>query len=407
MNKTFVGFGFGAIQGGLFLYEAFRSGNFDRLVVAEVMPDVVEAVRSAGGVYHVNVALPSGVEQHTVSGVEILNSTDDADAEKLINAIADASEIATALPSVDFFNRGDRSVAQLLAEGLRLRHERAGDTGCVIYTGENNNYAAEILQDHVKSILGDDAESILRYVQFLNSVVGKMSGIVADTEQIERSNLEPIAPRLDRAFLVEEFNKILISEIKLPDFDRGIDVFVEKADLHPFEEAKLYGHNATHALVGYLANKKGCRTMSEALADDELRAFARDAFLHESGAPLIAKYAGIDPLFTSAGFIEYVDDLLVRMANPYLEDLVERIIRDPKRKLGWDDRLIGTMRLALDAGIEPIRFAAGAVAALQFAVADLSLKNIGAQLLALWRDVPDAQEEEMQDVIRVIEVVYE
>ncbi len=324
MSKTFVGFGFGAIQGGLFLYEAFRSGNFERLVVAEVMPDVVAAVRNAGGVYHVNIALPSKVEQHTVSGVEILNSTDDADAEKLINAIADASEIATALPCVDFFNKGARSVAQLLAEGLRLRHKHAVDVGCVIYTGENNNYAAEVLQESVESVLGDDAEVILRNVQFLNTVIGKMSGVVADTKQIERSNLELIVPGLERALLVEEFNKILITLIDLPDFERGIDVFVEKSDLHPFEEAKLYGHNATHALVGYLAHRKGCNTMSEALADNELKAFARDAFLSESGAPLIAKHAGVDPLFTPGGYIEYVDDLLARMANPYLEDLVER-----------------------------------------------------------------------------------
>ena len=41
LTKTFVGFGFGAIQGGLFLYEAFRSGQFRRLVVAEVVPEVV------------------------------------------------------------------------------------------------------------------------------------------------------------------------------------------------------------------------------------------------------------------------------------------------------------------------------------------------------------------------------
>ncbi len=34
-NRTYVGFGFGAIQAGLFLYEAFQSGNFGRLVVAE------------------------------------------------------------------------------------------------------------------------------------------------------------------------------------------------------------------------------------------------------------------------------------------------------------------------------------------------------------------------------------
>ena len=44
-GRTFVGFGFGAIQAGLFLYEALRSGNFGRLVVGEVLPDVVDTVR--------------------------------------------------------------------------------------------------------------------------------------------------------------------------------------------------------------------------------------------------------------------------------------------------------------------------------------------------------------------------
>lgn len=51
MKKTFVGFGFGAIQGGLFLEEAWKSGNFSRLVVAEVLPAVVDAVRQNGGRY--------------------------------------------------------------------------------------------------------------------------------------------------------------------------------------------------------------------------------------------------------------------------------------------------------------------------------------------------------------------
>lgn len=386
MNRTFVGFGFGAIQGGLFLYEAFRSGNFDRLVVAEVMPNVVDAVRSAGGVYQVNIALSSGVECQAVSGVEILNSTVDGDADKLIEAIVEASEIATALPSVDFFNKGNKTVAQLIAEGLRLRHKRAVDKGCVVYTGENNNYAAEVLREHVVAELGDAAEVVLRNVQFLNTVIGKMSGIVADAKQIERSGLELIAPELDRAFLVEEFNKILISLIELPDFERGIDVFVEKADLHPFEEAKLYGHNATHALVGYLAYQKGYKTMSEALADVELRNMAREAFMYESGSSLIMKYAGIDTLFTVDGFKEYVDDLIVRMANPNLEDLVERIIRDPERKLGWDDRLIGTMRLAVDAGIEPKYFAKGAAAALRFLNSDTTPDNAEEVLLKLWQN---------------------
>ena len=34
--------------------------------------------------------------------------------------------------------------------------------------------------------------------------------------------------------------------------------------------------------------------------------------------------------------------------------------RDPIRKLGWEDRLIGAMRLAMDAGVKPLLLAEGA-----------------------------------------------
>ena len=141
-------------------------------------------------------------------------------------------------------------------------------------------------------------------------------------------------------------------------------MFVEKPDLLPFEEAKLYGHNAVHALIGYLCSRKGLRFMSEAGNDTALMKLAREAFLDESGAALIARHQGLDPLFTASGYQAYADDLLERMTNPYLRDRIERVIRDTPRKLSWDDRLIGTMRLALDAGVTPARFALGAAAAL-------------------------------------------
>ncbi len=346
--RTFVGFGFGPIQAGLFLYEACRSGNFDRLVVAEVKPDIVARVRRDGGRYIVNVATRTGLETHEVTGVEIYNPQVDPD--KLIAAIGEASEIATALPSVKVFPH----IAPLLARGLR------GPT--VIYTGENHNHAAEVLEASVSSARqasGTDATTPARGVaaavpaassqseniQFLNTVIGKMSGVS------------------ENGFLVEEFNRILITQIKLPNFRRGIEVFVEKPDLLPFEEAKLYGHNAAHALLGYLARRQGHRFMSE--VDAPLRQLARDAFLEESGRALIAKHAGVDALFTPSGWQAYADDLLERMMNPFLRDSIDRVVRDPRRKLGWDDRLIGTMRLALDAGIKPWRFALGTAAALE------------------------------------------
>ena len=376
-NRTFVGFGFGAIQGGLFLYEAFRSGNFDRLVVAEVLPEVVAALRRSGGCYRVNVATPTGLEVHEVTGLEPLNPKDPADRAALVAALGEASEICTALPSVDFYS----SIAPLLAEGLR--------TPAVIYTAENNNHAAELLEAAVRQW----QPNLPANYQFLNTVIGKMSGVVPATDK-----LAAIAADLPRALLVEEFNRILITQITLANFKRGIAVFAEKPDLLPFEEAKLYGHNAVHALLGYLAHRRGYPLMSDLARDPELMRLGRAAFLEESGPALIARRGGLDPLFTPAGFQAYAEDLLQRMTNPWLSDAVVRIIRDPRRKLSWQDRLIGTMRLALDAGIPPVRFAKGAAAAFELLTAEAP----GTSLDSLWPepDEPVGRKEILKSLIR-------
>jgi hypothetical protein len=138
-RHTFVGFGFGAIQAGLFLYEAWRSGNFDRLFVAEVIPSM------------------------------------------------------------------------------------------------NHNHAAEILAEALELRLG--GRLVKARTQVLNTVIGKMSGVVNDPVQIAEQGLRPVVPGMPRVFLVEEFNRILITRIGLSGFQRGIEVFEEKADLLPFEEA--------------------------------------------------------------------------------------------------------------------------------------------------------------------------
>lgn len=62
----------------------------------------------------------------------------------------------------------------------------------------------------------------------------------------------------------------------------------------------------------------------------------------------------------------HIDDLLVRFANRRLSDTVERVGRDPIRKLGPDDRLVGAARLAEAHGIEPHGLALGIAAALCF-----------------------------------------
>jgi mannitol-1-phosphate 5-dehydrogenase len=164
-------------------------------------------------------------------------------------------------------------------------------------------------------------------------------------------------------------------------------VFVEKDDLLPFAEAKLYGHNAIHALIGYLARLRGLTTMAQAAGHGDIMAAARAAFIDESGAALVKRHEHIhDPLFTSSGYRAYADDLIERMVNPHLNDLISRVTRDTRRKLGYNDRLFGTMRLALAHGIEPVHLAKGAAAALLCASdkAPKTREDVGATLRELW-----------------------
>jgi len=391
-NAVFVGLGFGAIQGGLFACEAFRSGRFARIVVAEIRPDVVQAVRRAGGRYRVNVATQSGLEVREVAGVEILNPTDPADRAALVAAVAAATEICTALPSTAGYATGPAPVAPLLAEGLRGKA-----TPCVIYAAENHAGAAASLAQAIGKELG----AMPPGAQVLGTVIGKMSGVVTDPVEIAQARLAPLADGLPQAFLVEEFNRILISQITLPGFRRNITVFEEKNNLAPFHEAKLYGHNAAHALLGYLAHGRGYRFISEAAGDTALMALVRAAFLEESGRALIARHRGADELFTVPGYQAYADDLLARMINPWLRDTVARVIRDPCRKLAWSDRLVGTLRLALDAGLAPQRFARGAAAALDLVVAEPPARTRADWLDALWPepDVPPGRKQTLKDLI--------
>jgi len=406
-THTYVGFGLGAIQAGLFLFEAFHANAFQRLVVAEVVPDVVRAVRQAGGTFRVNIAHRDGVEQAAVGPIEIEDPAVEADRERLVEALAGAHEIGTAIPSVAYYVSSEPgSLHRILARGLR-RKVSTGGPPAVIYTAENHNRAAEILEARVLDEIPEGERHAVRSrVRFLNTVIGKMSGVITNAAEIQAQGLVPMTPGDRRAFLVEEFNRILIAKIDFggETFQRCIAVFQEKTDLLPFEEAKLYGHNATHALATYTGAIRGVQRIAELRDVPGVLPFIRRAFLDESGAALIRKYRGIDPLFSEEGYTHYADDLIERMTNPYLRDTVERVGRDPARKLAWDDRLIGTMRVALHQGIEPRHYAFGAAAAL--ATLDPGVlrdqESLDNRLDALWQPAsPDAGERQrVLDLVR-------
>lgn len=362
MAGSYVGFGFGAIQGGLFLPAADRSGNFNRLVVSEIDPAIINGVRQNKGTFTCNIAHSDRVEFITINGVEALNPTDPDDREKLVQAIAEADELGSALPSFHLYDASPAPLARLLAEGLTRKTKRPALPPAVVYAAENDSRAATRLEalcwDHAPAGFGDR-------VVFSETVIPKMCTVVENPNRIEKEGLVPLFPGASRAILVEAFDQIMVEEQTPLGFKRGISSFVEKKQLDPFAQTKFLGHNAVHAWLGYLAESEGLLLMSEVGKRDDLMRRALAVFQKEVGPGLIhAHVRSRDSLFTPEGITAYAKDALQRMVNPFLNDPIERVTRDPIRKLGWEDRLIGSMRLVIEAGIKPELLAEGARLAL-------------------------------------------
>ena len=91
---------------------------------------------------------------------------------------------------------------------------------------------------------------------------------------------------------------------------------------------------------------------------------------------------------------------MVFFANPFLADTIERAGRDPVRKLGYGDRIFGTMALALEQGIEPASMALGAMAAIAVVIKEIIGDELPSELrFNDWRKLAGAQ---IGDIIKWI-----
>ena len=69
-SRRFVGLGFGAIQSGLFVYEADRTGDYAPPLVIDVRADLVAGLRADGGHFRVNIARADRVDVVEVGPID-------------------------------------------------------------------------------------------------------------------------------------------------------------------------------------------------------------------------------------------------------------------------------------------------------------------------------------------------
>jgi mannitol-1-phosphate 5-dehydrogenase len=400
-TRRLIGLGFGAIGSGLFVYEASRTGDYAPPLVVDVRADFVAGLRADSGHFRVNIARSDRVDVAEIGPINVADSSVEEERDAVVEAIATADELASALPSVAFYRSGGPNSPQLLlAQGLR---RRTRTEPLIVFCAENHRSAAALLEEAVlEAVPEGERAAVSARARYVDTVIGKMSGVISDEAEMRENGLATITSALASAYLVEEFDDILVSRVDPSGQLRpGIPTLREVDDLAPFEDAKLLGHNATHALAGFLGALLELTLVADLRDVEGAMSFLRSAFIEESGATLRRRWEGADELFTETGYAAFADDLLERMVNPWLADTIDRAGRDPRRKLGWDDRLVGLIRLGLAEGVSTPRHAMGAAAGLEVLRRSETDHGYDADLLReLWPD--DLGAEEVEAVLDAI-----
>ena len=131
----------------------------------------------------------------------------------------------------------------------------------------------------------------------------------------------------------------------------GIKGFTFSDNIEAIYARKLFTSNAGGAALAYLGHLSGCCFLYEALKIPEIRKNLTD-LLNVAKQCLIESF-GLD----QADLERHLDELVNRrLPNQHLADTVQRVARNPLRKLGSQERLAGLVHLLLrhDFPTEPV-----------------------------------------------------
>ncbi|RIJ51264.1 mannitol-1-phosphate 5-dehydrogenase [Clavibacter lycopersici] len=299
---------------GLILHEAGYE-----VVFADVNAELIGHLASADS-YRVTEVGPHA-RDWTVTGFRAIDSAADGDA--LIQEIATADVVTTAVgPAILRF------VAPAIAAGLRARSADLGPVA--VMACENAINATDTLRAEIETALGDDTAALTRAV-FANTAVDRIV-----------PNQDPAAG-LD--VTVEDFSEWVVERTPFGDAVPEIAGATFVDDLAPYIERKLFTVNTGHATVAYHGYARGAVSQSDAMAIPEVADEVRQV-LEETSALLVAKH-GLDEAEQAA----YREKNLARFANAALADTVERVGRQPLRKLSREERFVGPASQLAERGL--------------------------------------------------------
>jgi mannitol-1-phosphate 5-dehydrogenase len=321
---------------GLLLHEAGYE-----VVFADVNASLIDALNAVPS-YEVHEVGEESVTR-VVDSFRALNSaTQEAE---LIAEIATADVVTTAVgPNILKF------VAPAIAAGIRRRD--AALPPLAVMACENAINATDQLAGHVRERLDTDGglHDLAARAVFANTAVDRIVPGQAADAGVDVT--------------VETFYEWVIETKAFGGTVPPIPGARFVDDLEPFIERKLFTVNTGHATVAYFGFAAGISKISDAIASPAVADAARRV-LEETSALLVRKHG-----LAEAEQRAYREKILKRFTNPALPDTVERVGRQPLRKLGRHERFIGPAAELAESGTRPVALLEAIAALLKFDVPD-------------------------------------
>lgn len=315
-----------------FVGELLSASDYELVLVARSQPLVSHFNRV--GRYRVRLTSTTGRRDIVVRGVSAVWS---GDVEAAADVIAEADLVATAVGPNNL-----QAIAPLIAAGLARRTRPVN-----VLAFENLMNAGPRLRGFARDLLPGRSldEHGFSGAVVVRAVAQRLGQPAADT------------PLLFLGDMPEEF---IVHGPALRHPIPSLRGMVAVDNYGAWILRKLYVFSAGHATTAYLGALKGYHYIHTAIRDPQIRSAVIAAM--REGQRGLAAYFGEE----FVGGEQQIRDILARFENSSLNDPIARVGRDPRRKLGANERLVGAARLAQRSGVLPDKLALATAAALCF-----------------------------------------
>ncbi len=266
------------------------------------------------------------------------------------------SGIAQAIAQADcIFNAvGGKNLGQIvpfLTAGIELR-AKENPKPLNIVTCENWKQPADILYQGIQQTISPE------YLSFFEENVGITEAVIM------RSAIEATADLLEKDPLIVNVQNFWelpydASRLKAPLPEAMI---CQKPiwEFTGFLERKFYTYNAANGTTSFVGALLGYQYIADAAHDERILALL-DGVYRETATALSRKHnLSFDDQWA------FTRTSLRKLQDRNIVDYIERNARDPMRKLGPDDRLVGSARMCMEYGVQPDSLAVAIACAMHY-----------------------------------------